>query len=221
MGLFGKTNTSGPKEQVNEWTRKLRKERYQLDRQIRGIQREQDKVKRSLKDAAKNNNKDACVVLAKEMIRSRKAVTRIHTAKAQINSVEMHMKEQLGQMRMLQTLKQSTDVMRLMQQLVRVPELAASMQEMSREMMKAGIMEEMMEDAMEVMEDSEEMEEEAQKEVDKVLWEVTEGELGRAPSAPTASVSGPEAEAVGGDADEESDPEELEQMQQRLQALRS
>lgn len=39
--------------QVREWTSKLRKETMQLDRQIRSIQREQEKVKASLKQTAK------------------------------------------------------------------------------------------------------------------------------------------------------------------------
>ena len=77
MGLFGKTQPPDPRKQVNklllfalpfshfvkllvfkmpqvrEWTSKLRKESMQLDRQIRSIQREQEKVKTSLKQTAK------------------------------------------------------------------------------------------------------------------------------------------------------------------------
>ena len=37
-----------------------------------------------------------CNVLAKEVIRSRKAISRIYTTKAQINSVSLQMKQQLG-----------------------------------------------------------------------------------------------------------------------------
>ena len=36
------------------------------------------------------------MILAKEVVRSRKAVNRIHAAKAQIRSVEMQLKEQLA-----------------------------------------------------------------------------------------------------------------------------
>lgn len=55
----------------------------------------------------------------------------------------------------------------------------------------------------------------------QVLWELTAGALGQAPDAlkdslPAASVS----EAASADADVE-DPEELEEMQSRLQKLRS
>ena len=60
------------------------------------IQREEEKASRSLRDAAKKGHKDVCVVLAKEMIRSRKAVNKIYASKAQLNSVEMSMKNQLG-----------------------------------------------------------------------------------------------------------------------------
>ena len=62
------------------------------------IQREEEKVKRSVKDAAKKGQKDVCVVLAKEMIRSRKAVSKLYASKAHMNSVLMGMKNQLGKM---------------------------------------------------------------------------------------------------------------------------
>lgn len=82
--------------QVTEWGQKLRKESYQLDRQIRSIQREEEKIKRSLKEAAAKNDKQVCTILAKEVIRSRKAINKIYTSKAHINSVQLQMKNQLG-----------------------------------------------------------------------------------------------------------------------------
>lgn len=189
-----------------------------MDRQIRGIQREEEKVKRALKEAAKKNDKDTCTILAKEIIRARKAITRIYTSKAHLNSVQLQMKNQLATLRVAGSLQKSTEVMAAMQSLVRLPEVAGAMREMSREMMKAGIIEEMMEETFESMEDTEEMEEEAQGEVDKVLWELTEGKLGEAPLPPTANVVKEEVPAA---AEEEENEEELEEMQSRLQALRS
>jgi len=41
--------------------------------------------------------------------------------------------------------------------------------------LQAGIIEEMMDDAFESMEDQDELEEEAESEVEKVLWELTAG----------------------------------------------
>lgn len=66
---------------------------------VSDIQREEDKVKRSIKDAAKKGQKDVCVVLAKEMIQSKRAVTKLYASKAHMNSVSLGMKNQLGELR--------------------------------------------------------------------------------------------------------------------------
>lgn len=63
------------------------------------IQREQEKVKRSIKDAAKKGQKDVCVVLAKEMVQSKRAVSKLHASKAHMNSVVLGMRNQLGECR--------------------------------------------------------------------------------------------------------------------------
>ncbi|KAK9501795.1 hypothetical protein O3M35_012463 [Rhynocoris fuscipes] len=218
MGLFGKTPERDPKVLVNEWSHKIRKENSQLDRQIRSIQREEDKVKRSLKEAAKKGDKAVCTILAKEILRARKAVNKIYTSKAHLNSIQMQMKNQLATLRVCGSLQKSTEVMQSMQRLIRVPEVAATMRELSKEMMRAGIIEEMLEETMDSM-DPEEMEEEAQEEIDKVLWEITQGTLGKAPAAVTET---PGAAAELEDAEEEvEDPDELKEMQSRLRALRS
>jgi len=60
------------------------------------IQREEEKVKRSMKDAAKKGDADVCRILAKEVIRAKKSVSKIHAAKAQLKSVEYNMNQQLG-----------------------------------------------------------------------------------------------------------------------------
>ena len=58
------------------------------------IKREEAKVQRSLKEAAKKGDKDVCRVLAKEIVNSRKAVKKLYAAKATMNSVSMQMKNQ-------------------------------------------------------------------------------------------------------------------------------
>lgn len=142
-----------------------------MDRQVRAIQREEDKVKKTLKQAAAKGDKDTCTILAKEIVRARKAVNRIYTSKAHLNSVQLQMKNQLATLRVAGALQKSTEVMQAMQNLVRLPEIASVMRDMSKEMMRAGIIEEMLEDTMESIEDTEEMEEEAQSEVDKACNE--------------------------------------------------
>ncbi|XP_055902095.1 charged multivesicular body protein 3 [Eupeodes corollae] len=222
MGLFGKTASKDPKEQVNEWTHKIRKEGNQLDRQIRSIQREEEKVKRALKQAATKNDRDTCVILAKEIVGARKAINRIYTSKAHLNSVQLQMKTQLATLRVAGSLQKSTEVMQAMQNLVRYPELAGIMRDMSKEMMKAGIIDEMLEETMDSLEDSEELEEDAQKEVDKVLWEITEGKLGEAPLPPQgASIEEVQPTPTTAVDDDEDIEKDLQEMQQQLTSLRS
>ncbi|KAK1175184.1 charged multivesicular body protein 3-like isoform X3 [Acipenser oxyrinchus oxyrinchus] len=206
--------------QINEWSSKMRKEMRVIDRQIRDIQREEEKVKRSVKDAAKKGQRDVCVILAKEVVQSRRAVNKLYASKAQMNSVQLSMKNQLSVLRVAGTLQKSTEVMKVMHNLVKIPEIQATMRELSKEMTKAGIIEEMLEDTFEGMEDQDEMEEEAEMEVDKILFEITAGALGKAPSKVTDAL--PEMEPIGATATSEDEAEEdIEEMQSRLAALRS
>ncbi|KAM8940341.1 charged multivesicular body protein 3 [Pelodytes ibericus] len=221
MGLFGKTQERPPKDLVNEWSLKIRKEMRVIDRQIRDIQREEEKVKRSIKDTAKKGNREACVILAKEVVHSKKAVSKLYASKAQMNSVLMSMKNQLAVLRVSGSLQKSTEVMKAMQNLVKIPEIQATMRELSKEMMKAGIIEEMLEDTFEGMEDQDEMEEQAEMEVDKILFEITAGALGKAPSKVTDALPEPMPEGAAAAMEDEDDEEDLEAMQSRLEALRS
>lgn len=63
---------------------------------IPGIQREEAKVKKSIKEAAKKGQIDVAKILAKELVQSRKATSKLYASKAQMNSVVMSMQQQLG-----------------------------------------------------------------------------------------------------------------------------
>lgn len=94
-------------------------------------------------------------------------------------------------------LQKSTEIMKLSNQLIKLPQISQTMREMSMEWtkvrdhhaaelsdeylssMQAGILEEMMDDTLAIEED-EEIEEEADAEVDKVLFDLTNGKLGQA-----------------------------------------
>uniref|UniRef100_A0A8C5XUR6 Charged multivesicular body protein 3 n=1 Tax=Microcebus murinus TaxID=30608 RepID=A0A8C5XUR6_MICMU len=151
--------------------------------------------------------------MAKERIRSRKAVSKLYASKAHVNSVLMGMKNQLAVLRVAGPLQKSTEVMK-------IPEIQATMQELSKEMMKAGIIEEMLEDTFESMDDQEEMEE-AEMEIDKILFEITTGALGKAPSKVTDALPETEPEGAMAASEDEEEEEALEAMQSRLATLRS
>ena len=109
-----------PKEKVKEWKKQMRGEERKLDRQITSegcapgchldgpppwltpppptpeIKNEETKVKQSIKQAVKRGDTSTAKMLAKEIVRSRKATARLYTSKAQMNSVVMQMQNQLG-----------------------------------------------------------------------------------------------------------------------------
>ena len=219
MGLFGKSKSADPKEQVQEWCKKIRKEGYNLDRQINAIKREELKVTKSLKEAAKKGDKEVCAILAKEIINSRKSVNKLYTAKANLSSVQNQMKGQLATLKVSGALSQSADVMKSMNALVKIPETQKVMMELSREMMKAGIIEEMLDDTMEGFTEEESLEEAAQEEIDKIILELTTGKLTDAPAAVKDTLPAQESREEEEEVEEEG--EELEEMQSRLEALRS
>ena len=137
----------------------------------------------------------------------------------------MNMNHQLSTLRISNSLEKSTEVMRSMQSLIKVQEVAQVMQEMSREMTRAGIIDEMLEETLEDTLGGEDVEEEANEEVDKVLFEITNGQLGNAPAVVSdslPSVSVKEGKTAPKEAAKENEEDEdISEMRQRLEALRN
>jgi len=204
MGLFGKTKTV--EEYVKDWKRQLQKEERNLDRSIREIEVAEKKTTLEIKRLAKKKDTGAAKILAKELVRSRKARERLYTSKATLSGVSMQLTQQMATLKMQKTLTKSTQIMHGMNQLVKLPQLNHVMMAMSREMEKAGLIEETIDD---VMEDPD-IDEEADVQLDMVLDEI----LGDMPQANKSAL--PQAAvATAANAEEESD------MSNRLAALKT
>ena len=224
MGLFGtdKNSHEKAKEKVNEISGKLRGEGRALDRQIRTIEREEQKTILMIKDAAKKNQMEVCKIAAKSLVLSKKQKARIYSSKAQINSVVMQMRNQLAQMKIAGAMQASTDVMKSMSKLMSIPEMQRTMQEMSKEMMRAGIIEEMISDTMDSVLDEDDIDTIADAEVEKIILDITQGKLKNLTDVNTASIStGAGASALAA-AEDDDDLEENadEEMSKRLEADR-
>jgi charged multivesicular body protein 3 len=208
--FFGKSLT--PQEQLKEWQNKLKGEIRTLDRELRTIERDQQKLKAEIKTAAKKGEKAAAVTMAKGIVRSRHTCERIMTSKTQINSAMLELKNQIAMVKVSNCFEKNNNIMQLVGQLIRVPEIAATVRDMQKEMLKAGLVSEMMEDAIDSIDDAD-LDAEADAEVEGVLYEVTMGQLGQAPIAQNREVAA--AAAV----DAEEDDAELQAMRARLQKL--
>uniref|UniRef100_A0A8C4NH29 Charged multivesicular body protein 3 n=1 Tax=Eptatretus burgeri TaxID=7764 RepID=A0A8C4NH29_EPTBU len=203
-----------------------------LTRLIQGIEREEARAIASLRAAAKSGNRGAAAILAREVHGARRAVSRLHVTKAHINSATMGMKNQLALAKVTGEIGKSTEVMAAVQQLYKVSELQGVMGEMAREMCKAGIIEEIMDDTLSgLVGDEDEIDEDVDEEVDKILFDLTAGALGKAPATVTEPLPAAAAAAAGRKGnknvvqqeteEEEEEEEEVEIMKHRLAALRS
>jgi charged multivesicular body protein 3 len=214
-----------PKEQMRKCNELIRQNNRKLDRDITSLRVVEQKTrsyivaasKRAQKTPSQANqaNKEARV-FARELVRVRKQNARLHTSKAQLQSVQMQVNEAFSVRQIEGSLKASTSIMKDVNTLVRLPELTGTMQALSQELMKAGIIEEMVGDMLPDDELLEGEDEEAEGEVDKVLSEVLKGKIG------TAETKVPQQPVEVEEEEEEEDQEAtLEQMRGRLEALKS
>lgn len=173
--IYGPT----PEERIREWDRKLKQEQRQLDREIKQLDTATMKARQSLKQLAVKNDVKSARLLAKEVVRTNRQKNRLHMSKARLGSIQMQMQHQLSMVKVTGAFQKSTEIMKASNQLVKLPQLSATMREMQAEMMKSGIIEEMMDETMEGLDD-EELEDEADEEVEKILYDLTDGKLGQA-----------------------------------------
>jgi len=178
-GMFG-GKKADPKEKVREWTNELKKEQRSIQRDLTNLQREEAKHKAEMKRLAKQPNASssrAVRILAKSVVSGRKTQDKLQTAAAQINSVVLNLKTQAATVSVAGHMSKSTAVMSAMSKLVRLDAVSATTKNLSKEMTKMGIIDEMMTDAISTT-DSDDIESEAEDEVNRVLYEVTEGQFG-------------------------------------------
>ncbi|KIM67941.1 hypothetical protein SCLCIDRAFT_107292 [Scleroderma citrinum Foug A] len=174
-----------PEEKVRAWQAKLRAEGRKLDRETRQLDAATAKVRTTVKQLATKGDVKSARILAREVVRSDKQKDRLSVSKARLGSIGTQLTQQLAMMKITGSLQKSTEIMKLSNSLIKLPQISQAMREMTMEMTKAGIMEEMLEDTLEMDED-EEITEEADAEVDKVLFELTNGKLGQAGAVGTA-----------------------------------
>ncbi|KAJ3338146.1 hypothetical protein HDU93_009946 [Gonapodya sp. JEL0774] len=178
--------------QVKKWRTDVRNQQRELDRQTRAIQMEEDKAKRELQKAAKRGDKVSARMLAKQIVYGRKTRDRLATGKAQLGSIGLQLNEALAQAKLVGTLQKSAQLMRSVNHVISLPQISQQMRELQKEMVKAGVADEMVSEALDTVidgADAEELEEEAEMEVDKVLFEVTDGLLGQALPTPSDTLA--------------------------------
>ncbi|KAB5582462.1 vacuolar protein-sorting-associated protein [Coniochaeta sp. 2T2.1] len=215
-----------PQAQVRKCNTLIRSNIRKLDRDIASVKQVESKTKnlilaadrRAARDPARQPQAQKEIRgFAQELIRARKHSARLVTAKAQLASVQMQVNEAFALRKIEGSIKASVGIMKDVRSLVSLPEMGVTMRELGTELMKAGIIEEMSEDMMPDTELGEE-EEEAEGEVEKVLGEILKDRMEKTGGLPSVPVQKEEAAPE----EEEEDTEAMmDQMRNRLEALRS
>ncbi|KAF1923910.1 charged multivesicular body protein 3 [Didymella exigua CBS 183.55] len=215
-----------PEEQKRKCNALVRQNVRKLDRDIQGLKMTEQKTKTLILQSSKRAQRNPSMakqanqevrIFARELIRVRKQSSRLHTSKAQLNSVQMQVNEAFSVRKIEGSIKASTGIMKDVNSLVRLPELTGTMRKLSSELMKAGIIEEMVDDT---LMDTDGLEEdgEAEEEVDKVLSDILKDRL------PASKVKEEELPSVAHPEEEEEEDDQAEmlaQMRGRLEALKS
>ncbi|KAI6092906.1 charged multivesicular body protein 3 [Hypoxylon rubiginosum] len=225
-------HTPTPDEQMRKCNALIRTNLRKLDRDIGQVKQVELKTKNLIIQADRRAQRNPAQArqaakeardFARELIRVRRTSSRLVTSKAQLSSVQMQVNEAFAVRKIEGSIRASVGVMKDVNALVKLPQLAGTMQQLSVELMKAGVIEEMIGENLPVGDDMlEDEEEEAEGEVDKVLGEILKGRMektGTMPSAPLPAQPQPEQPQL--EEEEEDQEAMMDQMRNRLEALRS
>merc|ERR1719402_1347364 len=144
------------------------------------------KLELEIKKAAKMGNKQACTVLAKQLVQMRKQKNRTYAASSRVTSTSSAMKGMAANVKMAEAMGETTKVMGNMNKVMNPAGVAKTMQDFEMANAKMGMTEEVMNDALDDILNESGDEEEEDAIVNQVLDEIgieVSGKLSEAPSA--------------------------------------
>ncbi|KAK0706441.1 Snf7-domain-containing protein [Lasiosphaeria miniovina] len=227
-----------PQAQFRKCNALMRTNMRKLDREMAAFKAAETKTKNLILAADKRGQRNPAQrkqaerdvrSFARELVRQRKAADRLATSKAQLGSVQLQVNEAFALRKIEGSIRASVGVMKDVNALVRLPELAGTMRDLSMELMKAGIIEEMVGETLPDADLLEEDEAEADSEVDKVLGEILKDRMANTgalpsvplPQQPVAAPAKPQQQQQEEEEDEDDTEAMMDQMRNRLEALRS
>jgi len=102
--LFGKPD---PQQIIKKWKHDMLREQRELDRNIRALDLAEAKAKTEIKKSMKRHDSASAKILAKEIVRTRKAKERIYISKAHLNSILITLRSASATMKMSGCLKKA------------------------------------------------------------------------------------------------------------------
>lgn len=184
--MGNKNSAADAKMKAKEWQWKLKMEVKHLEKEIKKIEADENKIRKEIQAQAQKGNVPSVQLLAKSIVKSRKAVQRLERTKASMYAVVLQLTTSIATMSTTQSLRISADCMKKMNSLSRIPELGGTMEAMRKEMARCAEAE----DGIEELFHDEDEAVEAATEVQRVLEEMAldmMGPLARQSSVPAAA----------------------------------
>ncbi|KAI0693896.1 Snf7-domain-containing protein [Cytidiella melzeri] len=166
--LFGRTVT--PAERLRQHQRALAKAQRELDRERAKLEQQEKKLVGDIKRSAKAGQLNACKVMAKDLVRTRRYVQKFYQMRTQLQAVGLRIQTLRSNQQMAEAMRGATRAMGAMNRGLNLPQIQRIMNEFEKESATMDMKEEMMSDAVDdVMDEGLEDEEE---EGDKILKQV-------------------------------------------------
>ncbi|XP_012688909.1 charged multivesicular body protein 2b [Clupea harengus] len=199
---------------IKEQTKELRGTQRQITRDRTALERQEKQMEMEIKKMAKAGNKDACKILAKQLIQLRKQKNRTYAVSSKVTSMSTQTKLMNSQMKMAGAMATTTKTMQAVNKKMDPQKTLQTMQNFQKETAKMEMTEEMMNDTLDDLFDGSDDEEETDNIVSQVLDEIGIEISGKMSKAPAASRNKPSA-ASSSKADTISDDE----IERQLKAL--
>ncbi|KAJ2226843.1 ESCRT-III subunit protein did4 [Coemansia sp. RSA 1722] len=183
--LFGKRKT--PQEILRQNLRALNKAQRELDRERTKMEAQEKKLIADIKKSAKAGQINACKVMAKDLVRTRKYIQKFYKMKTSLQGVSLRIQTMSSNQQMATAMRGATSAMKSMNGTMNLPGIQKVLADFERESdmmdMKEDLMNDVIDDA---MDDEEDEEEESEQIVQQVLDEIglqLNQSLGAAPQA--------------------------------------
>ncbi|XP_031585091.2 charged multivesicular body protein 2Ba [Oreochromis aureus] len=171
---------------IKEQNKELRGTQRQITRDRTALEKQEKQLEAEIKKMAKSGNREACKILAKQLVQLRKQKTRTYAVSSKVTSMSTQTKLMNSQMKMAGAMSTSAKTMQAVNKKMDPQKTLKTMQDFQKENMKMGMTEDMINDTLdEIFEESGD-EEESQDIVNQVLDEIgieISGKMGKAPAA--------------------------------------
>nr|XP_046217064.1 charged multivesicular body protein 2b [Oncorhynchus gorbuscha] len=171
---------------IKEQTKELRGTQRQITRDRAALEKQEKQMEMEIKKMAKSGNREACKILAKQLVQLRKQKNRTYAVSSKVTSMSTQTKVMNSQMKMAGAMSATAKTMQVVNKKMDPQKTLQTMQDFQKENMKMGMTEDMINDTLDEIFDESGDEEESQDIVNQVLDEIgieISGKMVRAPAA--------------------------------------